>query len=397
MAIILAAPKFCTFLGPLLVDCLRRAVGSKRCVVIMFSLSAVLNLVSPSIARVSPYFLMPVLTVIGLSRNTGQVIMAEIIAWWFPVSERMFASSFAMAGMNTAAILGSLYSGYACSIPVDNGWPFIFYIITGAMVIFIILWGILCTSSPDTHPFITKEELQFIIINRSGMEEDGRKKSSMPPYRQIFCSKAVLGYLTLCSCYLWVMTSTMSYIQIFYKTTLKFSTSEVGLMMSLIAVVRILCGLAWVGFSRILILSARGLPINHVRKITVMIGLSVSAGLHFTVSGTLSYANPWVIYAMHLGVHGFDCVVHNMFGVLALDMAPRYASTIIAIQGTLSTTISTSGPLFVGFMTPEYSTHQWATVFVIWGAVILAGGTLFCLLGEAVLQPWAQQPNKTWR
>ena len=394
VSLILAAPTFASILGSLLVDAIRGLVGSKRCVLIIFSTSAVLNLLCPATARVSPYFFMVVIIVVGLSRTTGQVIMGEVIAWWFPAAERMFASSFSIAGLNTAVIIGSFYSGYACSIPVDNGWPFLFYIIFGVMVIYLILWWVLSTTQPDSHPFISKKELQFIVTNRSGMDEGRGKKSATPPYRQMLRSKALYGYLILSACYMWVMSSTMSYLAILYKTTLKFSTSETGLMISLIAVVRIVCGFGWVGFSRVLV-STNCFSMNHVRKITVMTGLGTAAVLHFIIAGIISFANPWVIFSLHLCIHAFDCVVQNLFGVLPLDMAPRYASTINAIQGTFATTISITGPLFTGFMTQDYSKDQWRFVFIIWGAVVIGGGMFFCLLGEAVLQPWAEELSDT--
>ena len=347
----------------------------------------------PTAARVSPYFLAACMITLGLTRSTGQVIMGDMMAWWCPVSERVLLNSFIISGFNIAGIFANTIAGFACSIPLDNGWPFIFYIVGGILVVYIVLWCVLSSGTPDGHPFISEKERQYIIAQRFGMDKSNTKKSPRPPYREIFRSKPVYGYLIVCGTFLWVMTATFAYLPIFYRRTLGFSTAETGSLMTAIALCRWVSTYMWVAYSRFLA-STNRFTTKTIRKISLVSGSVVSGLLQFAAAAVVPTASGWVIFGLLVAGNMFHCVGQTIFGVVALDMAPRYAGFLTAIQGTVSSIVAMTGPLIMGLITPDNTREQWQTAMVVFGVVILLGTAAFCVLGEAALQPWAQ-PHKT--
>ena len=161
---------FSQIVGPLLTDCIRRQIGSKLCILVIISACAVLTFLCPFATRAGPYFLMACVAVLGLSRNSGLVVMGDMMAWWSPVSEKVLLNSFGSSGLGAAAVLGTLIAGLACDIPLDNGWPFMYYIFGGIMTIFVLMWFVMSSKTPDEHPFISYDERQFIVSHRIGMD-----------------------------------------------------------------------------------------------------------------------------------------------------------------------------------------------------------------------------------
>ena len=54
-------------------------------------------------------------------------------------------------------------SGYLCTIPVDNGWPFAFYVPGALAAVWYVFWWFLAYDGPDVHPRISEEERSYII------------------------------------------------------------------------------------------------------------------------------------------------------------------------------------------------------------------------------------------
>ena len=63
-------------------------------------------------------------------------------------------------------------SGYLCTIPVDNGWPFAFYVPGALAAIWYVLWWFLTYNGPDVHPRISEEEKRYIMSTTERVETE---------------------------------------------------------------------------------------------------------------------------------------------------------------------------------------------------------------------------------
>jgi ACS family sodium-dependent inorganic phosphate cotransporter-like MFS transporter 5 len=57
-----------------------------------------------------------------------------------------------------------------------GGWPSIFYMNGTFMVIWLVVFAVLASDSPNTHRFITTEEKNYIIEETRGNNENEKKK-----------------------------------------------------------------------------------------------------------------------------------------------------------------------------------------------------------------------------
>ena len=69
--------------------------------------------------------------------------------------------------MSVGGILTFLISAFLCKIPLDNGWPFVFYFYGGISLVFTVVWLFFARDSPEEHPTITVSELKSISSDRS--------------------------------------------------------------------------------------------------------------------------------------------------------------------------------------------------------------------------------------
>ncbi|CAL1541017.1 unnamed protein product, partial [Lymnaea stagnalis] len=95
--LILTGIQFVSFTGPILSNIVKNLIGSKNCMTAFTLTGAIFSIISPAAARVSPYFLLAVRVVSGLTLGGNVPMVGEALAWWTPDSEKLtwVACSFA--------------------------------------------------------------------------------------------------------------------------------------------------------------------------------------------------------------------------------------------------------------------------------------------------------------
>ncbi|XP_076451526.1 putative transporter slc-17.2 [Babylonia areolata] len=386
--LLLSSTGILAFVMPLMVDLLSRKVGGKLLLFCSMLCAACVTMLSPLAARLSPYVLMALRMVIGLVGGIKFPLVNEIFSWWAPRSEKVTLVSFAYSGMNTASILVSLSSGYLCSIPVDDGWPFMFYVYGGLAVTWGILWLFTGSVKPEDHPFISEDEKQYIISTRHAMDKN--QKRSSPPYRQILTSVPVWGCLIATLAQSFCVKILSSYMPMFFNTVLGFTVEQVGLISSVTFVVRLVGVLCWGQISNLL-LSRTRLHTTACRKIVQCsgfylsgAGLLVLAFVRDQVTGTLLVC---VVYLLQ------SCASASAL-IVPLDMAPRYAGFLTGFIITVSTVITIPAPLITSYMIHNGTLEGWRNVFIFLAVIVFVGATCFLLMGSSKLQSWAKPVKK---
>src|SRR5438309_1523787 len=88
--------------------------------------------------------------------------MHAMLAQWLPKFERGLMSTIIYTGSMIGTVITLPLAGYLSDTDFLGGWPAIFYILGIAGVTWFIFWAILISETPDRHPYISQEELQFI-------------------------------------------------------------------------------------------------------------------------------------------------------------------------------------------------------------------------------------------
>ena len=71
-------------------------------------------------------------------------------------------------------ILTFFASGFLCSIPVDGGWPFVFYVFGGLSLVCAAALAAMVHDSPELHPSISPQELDLIHNDKAHEPQTGK-------------------------------------------------------------------------------------------------------------------------------------------------------------------------------------------------------------------------------
>lgn len=110
---------------------------------------------------------------LGLTEGANFPAAIKVVAEWFPVKERAFATGWFNAGTNIGAILCPIAVPWIFS---HLGWAWTFYITGGTGFLWLIGWWLLY-DEPDDHKRVSAEELNYIRSGQPEVEEKAEKVS----------------------------------------------------------------------------------------------------------------------------------------------------------------------------------------------------------------------------
>ncbi|KAJ8320340.1 hypothetical protein KUTeg_001927, partial [Tegillarca granosa] len=194
-------------------------------------------------------------------------MFAHLWTQWTPVHERSQLISFTFSGLDLGVIIAFASSGWLCSIPVHNGWPFIFYTFGAVSFLWMILWCVFVTDTPKCHAWISEKEKQYIIGDNieSNLTTDNSKKDTVP-WISILTSGPVWAMATAMFTVAWGMTVVFSYLPRYMNDVLDFDIHKNGLMSSLPFAGKTISVIV-IGVLTDKLIKSRILNITHIRKI----------------------------------------------------------------------------------------------------------------------------------
>ncbi|RUS73286.1 hypothetical protein EGW08_018959, partial [Elysia chlorotica] len=120
----------------------------------------------------------------------------------------------------------------------------------------------------------------------------------------------------------------------------------------------------------------------------ICLGMCLSSAAVAAVS-LYDIDNRWGAIAAILAAMFFQAVCTSHGSALPIDLAPRYAGTVMSLSMSVALLLALSGPLTVSRLTPTGSYSEWRVVWYMLSAVFLSSSLVFLIFGEAKIQPWA--------
>lgn len=373
---------------PLIGGYLSGKFSAKRVMILIILLLAGSSALTPLVLTFNPYIAIGLRCVSGLSSGGLQSSLTELLSKWAPLNERAQIVSTAMAGIFIGFILNFSTSGFICTIPVHNGWPFIMYIFSGFNFLVLIPWILFVYDTPFEHPRIKPDEIKRIRHRR---RDSTVAKMPRPPWLQILRSGPFWGLLTVHMGYNFIATTMGTFLPIYLNDILKFDVTVNGLASSMPPLARFLASLGGGHISDLLI--SRGtVSTTVVRKIFMATGNILSVpfliGLSFMDRSQASYAVIlvvlfWFIQALN------TCSLR----VNQIDIAPRYAGVLTGMTGTMANIAAMLAPIITFQLTKNRTKEEWQVVFFICAGISVFGAIVFLVLGSGTEQSWAKDPN----
>ncbi|KAH9499246.1 hypothetical protein Btru_004527 [Bulinus truncatus] len=373
-------------LTPLLASYIERFVGAKLLIAVSIGGGALIDFVTPELTRVNKYLLVATRVLAGTTN--GMIDPPVQILWsvWAPKSEMAYLSAVEYAGVSIGGIMTFLVSGLLCQIPVNNGWPFVFYFYGCVNIVWLLLWLMLVYNRPSEHPRISKSELMYISSKTYSCSP--AKQKPHPPWLKLLSSPCVWALIIATSSYTWVYSWVLCYLPMYMQDVLKYSLAQNAVLSPLPFVGKFMSGLVC-GYLADALLRTR-LPVTANRKMFQMIG-SVGCAAVTVAIGFLDYDSRELAVTLMVLLVTIQNISTAAIRVNALDIAPRYSGFILAICSTISVAASLSGPLVTSSVIYEQvNQKQWQTMFYVVASISLIGGSVFLVLGTAQIQPWAE-------
>ncbi|GFT85486.1 hypothetical protein NPIL_605171 [Nephila pilipes] len=346
---------------------------------------ALLTLMTPWAARLHVGLLIALRALEGLAQGITIPAMHSMLGRWLPDSEKNVLSTIIYTGVNIGTVSAMPLTGALCNSHWFGGWPSAFYVIGFAGIAWFILWCICITDTPLTHPFISQQELKYII---SDQKIALNTKLPPIPWIKILTSVPFLAVVIAQIGQDWSLYTVLTDLPTYFATVLHFKIEKNGFLSSFPFLLQTGVSLV-VGFVADAVIRRNLATTNFVRKFCNSIaGFGVSLGL---ISVCLAGCN------VTLNILPFMCSLaiggcHYSGHVLShLDLSPEYAGTLFGIANTISSLTGFIVPFIVGTLTDKQQTlHQWRYVFGITVAILSSTTVIFILFSSSKKQDWAE-------
>ncbi|MCH1493395.1 MAG: ACS family MFS transporter [Luminiphilus sp.] len=287
---------------------------------------------------------------------------------WVPLSERSRAVGF----INSAIPLGTVFALLVTPIVVQHwGWPWAFYSFGAVGIVWFVFWQFMVSSSPQQHPGIRREELDYIELSGCASETE----ANVPWYR-FLKSLPVWAIIVAHFCNNWSLFVLLSWMPTYINKGLGVDYASVGLL----AIIPSIGAVFFLNIAGSLAdrLIKGGMPLRSVRKLMQTIGFGGLTGSLLLV-GHLDTV--WMaITTMTVG-SALGAFVTGGFAVNHMDIAPRHAGTLMGITNTAGAIPGIIGVFVTGLILEL--TGSWVLVFSVAGGVTFIGLAFYLLFASS--------------
>lgn len=206
-------------------------------------------------------------SLLGISEAGNWPGAVKSNAEWFPVKERAIAQGLFNAGASIGSVIAP---PFIAALFVGLGWRATFMVIGSFGLVWIIPWLIINKAGPKKHPWITKEERQFILEGQSQADQKATEDTKGLSLREILSHKeswAIVASRFFLEPIWWLF---VGWMPIYLFDVYGFNVKEVG-MFAWVPYVGAAIGSIAGGFVSGRIISNTG-SVNKGRKTTIVIG-----------------------------------------------------------------------------------------------------------------------------
>ncbi|XP_059660831.1 probable anion transporter 4, chloroplastic [Cornus florida] len=299
---------------------------------------------TPWAAEASLWALLAVRVLLGVAEGVALPCMNNMIARWFPQTERSRAVGLAMGGFQLGNVIGLMLSPILMSQGGIFG-PFVIFGLSGFL--WVLVWLSATSSTPDRSPQISKRELGYIQNNtRKSFVVENKLKTDkvIPPFRRLLSKLPTWSLIAANAMHSWGFFVILSWMPIYFNTIYHVDLRQAAwfsaVPWSMMAILGYFAGV----WSDMLI--QNGTSVTLTRKIMQSIGF-VGPGIALiglTMARSPSIASAWLTLA--LGLKSFS---HSGFLVNLQEIAPQYSGVLHGMSNTAGTFAAILGTVGAGF------------------------------------------------
>lgn len=281
-----------------------------------------------------------------------------IVAAWFPLTERGFATAIFSSAQYVAMIVFVPIMGV---LSHTLSWHYIFWFMGGCGMLVALFW-FWQMRSPDNHSRVSKAELDYLKENGALINIESAKGKSTPPrlssIKVLFKSRMMIGIYIGQYCITALQYFFITWFPIYLVKGRGMNILEVGFIAALPAICgffgAILCGII-----SDKLLKRRG-SVTLARKVPFIIGMALATGLVFCNFTDSIYV---VVILMCLALFGKGLAQIGL--AVVVDTSPPeivgMATGVFGIAGNISGIIT---PIVIGYTLQLTGSFTFAMYFV---------------------------------
>lgn len=209
-----------------------------------------------------------------------------------------------------------------------------------------------------------------------------------PPWRYIFTSPAVWGIVAGHTAVNWQFYTLLTQMPTYFHDILGFRINANGFLSALpysCLFLTVLGGGKLADYLR----SEHILSTKNVRRYFTVASL-VGSSFFLVLTGFIGCSRPLQVICLIASTAVAGLAMGGGYNLSHLDVAPRYAGTLMGLSNAFATIPGFVSPELTGALTTAPSTRsQWQTLFYISAAISLVGAALFFGLIDGEVQSWA--------
>ncbi|XP_061401707.1 sialin [Musca vetustissima] len=341
--------------------------------------TALCSLLMPACADIHYGLLIALRSIQGCASGLTWPAMYAVVGYWIPLIERSrFMSSF--QGFSIGTGLTFVLGGF---ITKRFGWQYVFYTTGSLGMLWCLFWYLLAYNTPQEHPRITKDELEYIEINISSeMKKSIGKKV---PWKDIITSKPALAIAITTFGRIWIHYVFIINGPNFMKNILCFDYEANGVLSGMPHICSYISSVIFCYIADKL-LHRHCMTLTNIRKLFTALSQVVPGVLILFIGYIDNIVLLLVIWFITVSF-----ITASYAGAMAniVDIAPNFAGPVLAFCQTIHMSASFLSPLISGLiLQTDTSIDEWRTVFIV--AAIVTNGTYisYQIYGTAEIQKW---------
>jgi MFS transporter, ACS family, D-galactonate transporter len=307
---------------------------------------------------------------LGVGESPAPSTSAKVVATWFPVRERAFATSVWDSGSRVGAVIAL---PVVTLIVALTSWHTVFLVIGCLGLVWALVWWRVYRS-PREHPRCTEAEAEYIESGGARAAANDDDEAVALSWRSLFRYRTVLSMMLGFFCLNSVIYFFITFFPSYLVSERGFDLLQLGFYGAIPGICAVVSG--WLGGLAADRAVRRGRSVNRVRKVTIVGGLT--GGSVIMLAAFVPEA--WMALTLLSIAYSSLTVAGTGIWSLPADVAPssRHVGMIGGIQNFASNFAGILTPILVGVLVDH--TGSYVAPLVVIGCLALLGALNYLLL-----------------
>ena len=308
---------------------------------------------------------------LGVGESPAPSTAAKVVATWFPVRERAFATSIWDSGSRVGAVIAL---PIVTLIVAFTSWHAVFIIIGLAGVIWAAVWW-KTYRNPEEHPGANTEERAYIQEGGARSEANDDGSAAQLPWRSLFKYRTILSMMFGFFC----LNSAIYFFITFFPGYLVQERGFDLLKLGIFGAIPGICAVAFGWLAGYVADRAvrRGVSLTRVRKTAIAGGLAGGSVIMFAAV----VPEAWMALTLLSVAYSSLTVAATGIWSLPADVAPssRHVGSIGGLQNFASNLAGIFTPILIGVLVDQTGSFVAALAVIGFISLLGAANYLFVL------------------